>query len=274
MTTPNSTRNTTLVAVATYNERENLPQLLSLIRQYVPQCDILVVDDHSPDGTGEWLAAEVAKQSQQSDQPAPFDLLSPDTDSATESSAVPSRLFGIHRSGKLGLGTAVCEMIRFAQQHQYEFLVNMDADLSHSPADLPRLLETAVHTSADVRPVDVVIGSRYVAGGQIIGWPWSRRIASAAINCIARWSLGLSTHDNSGSLRCYRVAMLENIPLTSIRSTGYSFFEEILFRLRKIGATFTEVPITFTERQRGRSKVHLTEICRSLYTLFQLILYR
>lgn len=255
-----------LVAVATYNERENLPQLLSQIRQYVPLCDILVVDDQSPDGTGEWLAAEIAKQSGTS---LPTNIGgSPNSSSAPDLSPPSSpRLFGIHRSGKLGLGTAVCEMIRFAQQHHYDFLVNMDADLSHSPADLPRLLETAIHS-----PVDVVIGSRYVAGGKIIGWPWSRRVSSAAVNWVARWLLKLPTYDNSGSMRCYRVATLEKIPLNSLRSTGYSFFEEILFRLRKIGATFTETPIVFTERQRGRSKVRFAEICRSLGTLLQLIL--
>lgn len=232
----------TLVALATYNERENLPALTTEILQTVPNADLLVIDDDSPDGTGDW-AAEFAK-------------------------AEP-RFFLEKRGGKLGLGTAVLDAFRFAQKNGYIRLVHLDADFSHPPEKIPELLAESEQTGADV-----VIGSRYVRGGQIVGWPLSRKIMSRGVNGLARFLLGLKTKDNSGSFRCYRVAALDRLHFDRVRSRGYSFFEEILFHLKRSGATFREIPITFTDRVRGRSKVNRREAIRSLAVLFRLGLDR
>lgn len=234
-----------LVAVATYNEMENLPELVRMIRKSLPDADILVVDDGSPDGTGLW-ASERARE----------DSLAP---------AGRARLFLIERGAKKGLGTAVLDAFRFAVDRGYDHLINLDADFSHPPETLPRLLETA-----EREKIDVVIGSRYVRGGKIVGWPFRRKVMSRGINLLARLALGLSTKDNSGAMRCYRVETLRRLDLTRVRSRGYSFFEEILFRLKQVGASFREIPITFTDRVRGESKINKREAFRALLLLLRI----
>lgn len=231
-----------LVAVATYNEMENLPELVQKIGESLPDADVLVVDDGSPDGTGDW-AAEREKED--------------------------SRFFLIERGAKKGLGTAVLEAFRFAVDRGYDYLINMDADFSHPPETLPRLVETA-----EAERADVVIGSRYVRGGKIVGWPFRRKVMSRGINFLARVALGLSTKDNSGSFRCYRVEALRRLDPARIRSRGYSFFEEILFRLKQAGATFREIPITFTDRVRGSSKINKKEAVGALLLLTRIGLER
>jgi dolichol-phosphate mannosyltransferase len=226
-----------LIALATYNERENLPTLTAQIFEITPDADILVVDDSSPDGTADWVEEQMQNDSR-------FKL--------------------IKRSGKLGLGTAVLTAMDYAVQHNYEFLINMDADLSHPPRFLPAI------RAKTGEGFDVVIGSRYISGGTIEGWSWHRRFMSKAINLYARWMLGLKTQDNSGSFRCYRVALLRRLEPKSILSQGYSFFEEILFRLRKLGGTFAEVPITFEERRAGQSKLNVKEIAIALWLLLRI----
>lgn len=223
-----------LVALATYNERENLPKMLDTIFKTVPRADVLVVDDASLDGTGEMVEERMKAE---------------------------PRLFCIHRAGKLGLGTAVLDAAKYAIEHQYDYFVNLDADLSHDPAAIPSLLEKMEPQN------DVVIGSRYVSGGKIIGWPLRRRFASKAVNFLARLLLSLKTRDNSGSFRCYRVSKLAILDFSLVRSNGYSFFEEILYLLKRTGANFEEVPITFTDRRHGSSKVNRKEAIRSLKTL-------
>jgi len=226
-----------LISLATYNERENLPILTAQIFEFAPQADILVVDDSSPDGTADWVEEQMKNGSR-------FKL--------------------IKRAGKLGLGTAILAAMEYAVQHDYDFLINMDADLSHPPRFLPALCAKAAEG------FDVVIGSRYVSGGNIIGWAWHRRMMSQAINTYARCLLGLKTRDNSGSFRCYRTALLKRLDQREILSHGYSFFEEILYRLRKLGATFAEVPITFEERRAGQSKLNLKEIVIALWLLLRI----
>ena len=226
-----------LISLATYNERENLPTLAAQIFEYAPNADILVVDDSSPDGTANW----VEKQTQSD---ARFKL--------------------IKRTGKLGLGSAVLVAIDYAVQNGYDFLVNMDADLSHSPRFLP-----AIRAKAE-EGFDVVIGSRYVSGGSIEGWSRIRRLMSRAINIYARCLLGLKTRDNSGSYRCYRVTLLRQLDQKSILSQGYSFFEEVLFRLHTLGGTFAEVPITFEERRMGQSKLNVKEVFVALWVLLRI----
>jgi dolichol-phosphate mannosyltransferase len=227
--------------LATYNERENLPTLAARIVEFAPDADILVVDDASPDGTADWVKEQMR------------------TD---------SRFTLIERSGKLGLGTAVLAAMDYAVQNDYDFLINMDADLSHPPRFLPAILSKAAEG------FDIVIGSRYVPGGSIEGWSLSRRLMSRGINFYARWLLGLKTLDNSGSFRCYRTALLHRLDQKSVLSRGYSFFEEILFRLRKLGGTFAEVPITFEERRVGQSKLNMKEIFIALWLLLRIGILR
>jgi dolichol-phosphate mannosyltransferase len=230
-----------LIALATYNERENLPTLTAQIFAFAPDADILIVDDSSPDGTALWIEEQMQND-------ARFKL--------------------IKRAGKLGLGTAILAAIDYALQNDYDFLINMDADLSHPPRFLP-----AIRAKAE-EGFDVVIGSRYVSGGKIEGWTRSRRLMSYCINLYARCLLGLETQDNSGSFRCYRTAQLRQLDSQSILSRGYSFFEEILFRLRKLGSTFAEVPITFEERQRGQSKLNVKEIFIALWLILRTGIFR
>jgi dolichol-phosphate mannosyltransferase len=230
-----------LISLATYNERENLPVLSAQIFEFAPDADILVVDDSSPDGTADWIEEQMQ------------------TD---------ARFKFIKRTGKQGLGTAVLAAMDYAVQNDYDFLINMDADLSHPPRFLP-----AMRAKAD-EGYDVVIGSRYVSGGKIVGWSFTRRLMSRGINLYARWLLGLKTLDNSGSFRCYRTALLRRLDSQSILSRGYSFFEEVLFRLRKLDATFAEVPITFEERRIGQSKLNVREIIIALWLLLRMGVWR
>lgn len=222
--------NEMLIGISTYNEIENLPTLVSEIDKVMPSAHILIVDDNSPDGTGEW-------SQQQAEQREDFHC--------------------IRRAGKLGLGTATIATLQYAMDHNYDFVVNMDADLSHPPRYLPQLLEAAQNA-------DVAVGSRYVAGGGIVGWPLHRRIMSRCVNGYARLALGLPTKDCSGSFRCYRVSKLREISLERVRSKGYSFFEEILWHLRHAGARFVEVPITFQDREKGKSKINWREAVNAL----------
>ncbi len=231
-----------LVATATYNEMENLPDLVQKIRESLPDADILVVDDGSPDGTGGWADRKARED---------------------------AHFFLIERGSKQGLGTAVLDAFRFSLEGSYDYLVNLDADFSHPPEMIPRLVEIA-----EREKIDVVIGSRYVRGGKVVGWPLRRRVMSRGINLFARLVLRLSTKDNSGAMRCYRVETLRQLDFSLIRSRGYSFFEEILFRLKEVGATFREVPITFTDRVRGSSKINRREAVRALWLLLRIGLER
>jgi dolichol-phosphate mannosyltransferase len=226
----------TLVALATYNEAENLPGLVDAVVSALPNADLLVVDDNSPDGTGRWC---------------------------DERSASEPRLKCLHRAGKLGLGSATIEAIRYAIAHDYDVIVTMDADWSHDPAQLPELV------SATER-ADVVIGSRYVDGGAIDGWPWHRRLLSRALNRISHARLRLPVQDASGAFRAYRVAKLRDLDLDSIRATGYAYLEEILWHLAEADATFAEVPITFRQRRAGRSKISWREAFGKIGTLARL----
>src|SRR5262245_26633840 len=225
-----------LVTLCTYNERENLTALIPEIRRYAPDGGILVVDDNSPDGTGgvadEW---------------------------ATRDRSVRV----IHRAGKLGLGTAMIAAFRFAFDHNYDFLINLDADFSHRPRYIPALL-------ALMEQADVAIGSRYVAGGGVLGWGVRRRFMSRAINLYARTLLRLKTRDNSGSYRCYRLARLRKLDFTAFVARGYAFQEEILYRCRRIGCTFVETPIVFEDRRCGTSKMSLKETLAAGWIIFRL----
>lgn len=225
-----------LVALATYNEIGNLPHLIAVIRDALPAADILVVDDNSPDGTGRWC---------------------------DEQRALGRPIVCLHRPKKLGLGSATAAAFGWAIQRGYTWLGTLDADFAHDPREFPAMIRVL---AADPL-LDVVIGSRYVPGGRIDGWPWRRRIASKFINIAARFWLGLSTHDNSGAFRLYRVAVLRGIAADRLTSNSYAYLEEVLLRLQRAGARVAEVPITFRQRQQGRSKLGMSEILGTIRDL-------
>ncbi|QDU30710.1 Undecaprenyl-phosphate mannosyltransferase [Anatilimnocola aggregata] len=226
----------TLVSVATYNELANLPQLVDEIFAVAPHVDILVIDDNSPDGTGQW---------------------------ADERASADPRVHVLHRAGKLGLGTAIIAGMQYAIAHDYDYLLNMDADFSHHPRYIPALI-------AGMETTDVMIGSRYCPGGGVKDWPLKRQLMSKAVNFYARTSLGLKPRDCSGAFRCFRVATLKKIVFEQIRSRGYSFQEEILWHLKRVGARFAESPILFADRERGQSKINSREALAALWIIFRL----
>jgi len=230
----------TLVTVATYNEIENLPRLAEEIFQHAPHVDLLVIDDNSPDGTGRWCDEQAARD---------------------------GRIRCLHRAGKLALGTAIIAGMQYAIEHGYDHVLNMDADFSHHPRYLPGLIAGMAGQGA---PVDVMIGSRYIPGGGVEGWPLKRRLMSKGVNLYARTLLGLAARDCSGGYRCYRTAALARLDFSTIRSRGYSFQEEILWRLKRQGARFAEYPIVFADRERGQSKINGSEAVSALTIIFQL----
>ncbi|MBI3863851.1 MAG: polyprenol monophosphomannose synthase [Planctomycetia bacterium] len=214
-----------LVTLCTYNERENLVALIPEIWNFAPSAEILVVDDSSPDGTGPFLDEWAARE---------------------------SRLHAMHRPTKLGLGTATRAALRYAVEHNFALVCNMDADFSHHPRYLPSLLNA-------MQDADVAIGSRYVPGGGVVGWGLRRHAMSRSINCYARLVLRLKTRDNSGAYRCYRVDKLRELDFDRFVARGYAIQEELLYRCRRIGCRFVEVPIVFEERRHGESKISLSE---------------
>jgi dolichol-phosphate mannosyltransferase len=232
-----------LVALATYNEIETLPHLVEEVLRCLPEADILVIDDNSPDGTGQWCDQKAARD---------------------------PRVTCLHREGKLGLGTALAMAMRYAAERrgQYAYLVTMDADLSHPPERLPDLVG-AMDRPGQPR-VDVTIGSRYIAGGKIEGWPLTRHAMSRAVNFVARWLLGLSPKDCSSGYRCYRTDLLAQLDFQAISSHGYSFEEELLWKLDRLGARFAEVPIHFVNRRHGDSKINPRELLTSAGVLLRL----
>lgn len=225
-----------LVTLCTYNERDNIAALIPEIWQYVPKAEILIVDDNSPDGTGaladEWVARD-------------------------------ARVHVLHRPGKLGLGTATLAGFQYAVDHDYTLVLNLDADFSHHPRFIPSIL-------AATETADVVIGSRYVVGGGVVGWGLRRHLMSRAINTYARLLLRLATRDNSGAFRCYRVAKLRELKLDLFFARGYAIQEELLYRCRRIGCRFAEVPIVFEERRYGESKINLAEAIAAGWIILRL----
>ncbi len=229
-----------LVSLATYNEAGNIAALITEIRRVAPQADILVIDDNSPDGT----AAIVQELAGRASPGGPALRL-------------------LKRPGKLGLGTAILTAMRFAIDHCYDYLLNLDADFSHPPEAIPRLL-------AGMRRHDVMIGSRYVPGGGTRNWPLPRRIISRCVNWLVRFLFRTPARDSSGAYRCYRVALLRQMPLDRVLSRGYSFQQEVLFRCHKAGGRIGETPILFENRRVGASKVNWREALRSISMILYL----
>ncbi len=177
--------------------------------------------------------------------------------------AADPRIRVLHRSGKLGLGTAILAGMAYAMEHDYDYFVNIDADFSHHPRYLPALL-------AGMLNKDIMIGSRYVPGGGTPGWPLSRRLMSTGVNRLVRLLMRMPVRDASGGYRCYRVSSLREADLDRLLSHGYSFQEEVLYRCHRAGCTIGETPILFENRQAGISKVNPREVVRSLGILLWL----
>jgi dolichol-phosphate mannosyltransferase len=224
-----------VVIVPTYNERENLESIAARVRSAVPGTDLLVVDDNSPDGTGE-LADKLAVGDQQ--------------------------IHVLHRPGKAGLGAAYLAGFGWALEHGYSAVVEMDADGSHQPEDLPRLLGA-------LEGADAVIGSRWMHGGTVRNWPKSREILSRGANTYAKLMLRVPVHDATAGFRAYRAETLRAIGLDSVVSQGYCFQIDLTLRAVNAGMLVAEVPITFIDRTRGASKMSRAIVVEALLRVTQ-----
>ena len=210
-----------LVIIPTYNESESLPGVLERLRRAVPEAHVLVADDNSPDGTGALADALAAKD---------------------------DHVHVLHRAGKEGLGKAYLAGFAWGLERGYDVIVEMDADGSHRPEELPRLLAQIPHA-------DVVLGSRWVPGGSVVNWPASRRVLSQGGSLYTRLALGIPTRDATGGYRAYRASALRALDLATVESNGYCFQIDLLWRALQRGLIVREVPITFVEREAGTSKM-------------------
>jgi dolichol-phosphate mannosyltransferase len=230
-----SIRSQVLVVLPTYNERANLQRVISGIR--ASGYEVAVVDDSSPDGTGD-LADEMAK--------------------------ADSGLHVLHRPSKMGLGSAKILAFKYGLERRYDAMTEMDADASHLPEFLDPLVEAARRTGG------VAIGSRYVPGGSVVGWGPARRALSGAANIVCRQVLGLKLRDCTSGYRCYSAATLSRVGLDRVSAQGYGYQVEMLYRCRQLGVPITEIPIRFVDRVYGNSKVTFGEVVRTLVTVFRL----
>lgn len=220
-----------LVAIPTYNEARNLPRLVPLVLASTYRPDLIIIDDGSPDGTG-----EIA------------DVLA----SADE------RIHVMHRPTKAGLGTAYRDAFAWALEHHYDVVIEMDADFSHNPADIDRLLEKS-------DGFNLVIGSRYVPGGNVVNWAWGRRMLSRYGNRYAAFCLGLPVADATAGYRAYSRKVLEALDLDAITTNGYAFQIEMAYSVWKLGFPVIEIPINFVDRRVGHSKMSRKIVIEGLY---------
>ena len=229
-----------IVITPTYNESKNILTLINRIKDNVNDIDILVIDDNSPDGT----SAIVAKFAESRND-----------------------IFLITRDGKLGLGTAYIEGFKWAIQNNYDIVIQMDADLSHDPKDLPRMLQA-------IKDYDLVIGSRYIDGVNVINWPMSRLLLSYFANIYSRIVTGLPIYDSTGGFKCYSINVLKNMPYKFIKSEGYSFQIETTFYSWINKYNIKEIPIIFTDRTIGESKMNKKIIYEAVWIVLKLRLRR
>jgi dolichol-phosphate mannosyltransferase len=225
-----------LVVVPTYNERTNVPLLVPAILIQDPRLEVLVVDDNSPDGTGQ-LADDLAKND--------------------------ARVHVLHRPAKQGLGKAYIAGFTWALERGYDYVFEMDADFSHDPRFLPEFLR-AIETA------DLVVGSRYKSGVNVINWPMSRLLLSIGANQYARVVTGLPIADSTGGFKCFRRQVLEAIELDRVRSNGYAFQIEMTFRAWKKGFRISEIPIVFTDRVEGQSKMNRKIVREAIWMVWWL----
>ena len=225
-----------LVIIPTYNEADNLPRLLPTVLKLGDHFNVLVVDDGSPDGS-----AKLVKEMQKTEP----------------------RIHLIERPGKMGLGTAYVAGFRFAIANGFDFVFEMDADFSHDPAELPRLLEKA-------EEYDLVIGSRYIQGVNVVNWPMKRLLLSYFANIYTRVITGMPVHDATGGYKCFRRKVLESIDLDLIHSSGYSFQIEMNFKTWRKGFRICEIPIVFVDRRIGVSKMSKSIVYEAVWMVWRL----
>ena len=226
-----------LVIVPTYNERENIERLVATVLAQDASLDILVVDDGSPDGTGE-IVDRIAEQN--------------------------PRVHAVHRAKKMGLGTAYLTGFRWALERDYAYIFEMDADFSHDPAHLPQFLNA-------IQDCDLVLGSRYRNGRvTVVNWPMTRLLLSYFANIYARVVTGLELGDATGGFKCFRRSVLEAIPLDEVRSNGYAFQIEMSFRAVRKNFRITEIPIVFVDRTDGESKMSKHIVREAIWMVWRL----
>lgn len=226
-----------IIVIPTYNEAENIEKLIKeIFSQNIEGLEILIVDDNSPDGTSKIinnLQSEI------------------------------SNLKLIQRSGKLGLGSAYITGFKQALTLGADYVFEMDADFSHDPKDISRMLEAT-------KEADLVIGSRKIIGGQIIGWNWRRKLMSNGAMWFSRTMLGLKVKDVTAGFRCFKAEVLKNIDLDAIKSNGYAFQEELLYKTQKKGYKIVEIPVAFLDRKKGKSKLSKKDIIEFFITIYKL----
>jgi len=230
----------TLVVMPTYNEADNISQIIREVLSQDEKIDVLVVDDNSPDGTGE-VVEKIAAEN--------------------------PRVHVFHRHEKLGLGSAYVAGFKYALKEGYDYIFEMDSDFSHDPRELPNLLEK-------MKDFDLVIGSRYINGVSVINWPMSRLILSYFANLYARLIVGARIKDLTGGFKCFRRCVLEAIDLDRIRSDGYAFQIEVNYKAYSKGFKITEIPIIFVERRAGSSKMSKKIIWEAFWLVWRLRLWR
>ncbi len=225
-----------IVVIPTYNEIENVEGIIKAVLDAVPGINVLIVDDNSPDGT----SAKVEEMMVNND-----------------------KIHLLKRAGKMGLGTAYCEGFSYCLKNGFEAICEMDADFSHDPNDLPRLL-------AELKDNDLVIGSRYISGVNVVNWPLRRLILSYCASVYARIVTGLKIKDTTGGFKCFRASTLEKIDLSKIKSNGYGFQIEMNYKVWKKGGRIKEVSIIFIDRRSGVSKMNKSIIWEAVFLVWKL----
>jgi dolichol-phosphate mannosyltransferase len=229
----------TLIIIPTYNERENIGNIVPLVLEKDPSIHVLIVDDNSPDGTGE-IADSMSREN--------------------------DRISVIHRQNKAGLGTAYITGFKFALEKDFDLIFEMDCDFSHDPKYLPHFLQA-------IRNADLVLGSRYISGVNVINWPMSRLLLSYFANVYSRMVTGLRVKDATGGFKCFRREVLEAIELDRVKSNGYSFQIEMSFRAWKKGFRIKEIPIVFEDRKVGQSKMSKKIVREAIWMVWRLRLW-
>jgi dolichol-phosphate mannosyltransferase len=225
-----------IIVIPTYNEKENIIKIIDKIHSIVEEINILVVDDNSPDGTG-----ELVKNKMKND----------------------SRIHIIEREGKLGLGTAYCKGFEYCLDKGFDYIFEMDADFSHDPVEIPNFLEA-------IKENDLVLGSRYIKGVNVINWPLKRLLLSYFANMYTRFVTGMKIKDATGGFKCFRATLLSKIDLSSVKTNGYGFQIEMTYRIWKLGGRIKEIPIIFVDRIEGVSKMNKSIIWEAVFMVWKL----
>lgn len=228
-----------IVIIPTYNEKENVLEMIQKVISLEPLFDILIVDDNSPDGT-----ADLVRKAQTN---------------------YKNRLFLIQRAGKLGLGTAYIEGFKFALDNQYDLIFEMDCDFSHNPEDLPKLAKACEENQADL-----IVGSRYIKGVNVVNWPLGRVLMSYCAGIYVRFITGIPIQDVTAGFICYSRKVLEKLPLDKIQFIGYAFQIEMKFSAWKYGFKIVEIPIIFTDRTKGESKMSVNVFNEAIFGIIKM----